>query len=138
MKTKTKKFTLAQVLNITTSRLLTEMGDIYEVLNWMTDDNLFTHQLPRAMKECQPVLFKLFPELQAVRPEELDEYLKGTSADPAKIVKTWVADLKESDIGLKDYYDVPRINDHKRVDPISELAGMIGPERVVVVAAPEK
>lgn len=32
----------------------------------MTDDNLFTHQLPRAAGECAPLLLEQHPQLRTV------------------------------------------------------------------------
>ncbi len=49
-----KTFPLAQVLSITTGRLFCDMDGIYEILNFLTNDNLFTHQLPGAANEVKP------------------------------------------------------------------------------------
>lgn len=67
----TKTFPLRVVLTVTTGRLLTEgkgprdngIGDLYEILNWITGDSLYTHQLPRAGKACRPWLLKCFPRV---------------------------------------------------------------------------
>lgn len=45
-----KSFTLLQLFSIVDGRLSTEMGDVYEILNHLTDDSLMTHHLPVAMK----------------------------------------------------------------------------------------
>ena len=60
-----KTFHISDVLSVTTGRLVSSrhMGGIYEILNFLTGDNLFTHQLPRAMKECLPWLRTQFPNL---------------------------------------------------------------------------
>ena len=52
------------------------MDGIYDILNFLTGDNLYTHQLPRAMRECEPWLRaqlapKLFPGHY-----QMDELLK--------------------------------------------------------------
>ena len=46
-----REFPLGVVLSITTGKLLCPIGDVYDILNFLTGDNLFTHQLPRAMRE---------------------------------------------------------------------------------------
>lgn len=43
-----KKFTLIQLFSVVDGRLATEIGDVYEVLNHVCDDNLMTHHLPVA------------------------------------------------------------------------------------------
>ena len=54
METKmTKTFDLGTVLTVTTGRLLTDIGNLYEILNFMTGDDLMTHQLPRATEACK-------------------------------------------------------------------------------------
>lgn len=49
----TKVFHLGQLLSITTSKLVSPVGSspiqgVYEILDFLTKDSLFTHQLPRA------------------------------------------------------------------------------------------
>ncbi len=63
-----REFHLSDVLSITTGRLvsLRHMEGEYDVLNFMTDDNLSTHQLPRAADECKPELLKQHPQLCSV------------------------------------------------------------------------
>ncbi len=65
---KIKKFHLGDVLSITTQRLVSprHMVGVYDILNFMTGDNLFTHQLPRAANECKPYLLEQFPKLAEV------------------------------------------------------------------------
>jgi hypothetical protein len=61
-----KSFDLGAILNISTGRLYTNMNDIYDVLNYLTGDNLFTHQLPRVMEFAQDYILALYPELKGV------------------------------------------------------------------------
>jgi hypothetical protein len=42
------------------------MDGIYDILDFMTGDSLFTHQLPRVSDECKPYLLEQFPELKGV------------------------------------------------------------------------
>lgn len=58
-----KTFTIGTVLSITHHALLTEIGNVYEILNFMLDENLYTHSLPRAGKACAPVLLSQHPQL---------------------------------------------------------------------------
>ena len=61
-----KEFDLGAVLNITTSRLFTSMDDVYEVLNYLTGDDIYTHQIPRVMDVAKPYVLSLHPELKGV------------------------------------------------------------------------
>lgn len=58
------KFNIGTVLSISHSRLLTEICNVYEILNYMLDDNLFTHQLPRAGRFCQKFVIAEHPQLE--------------------------------------------------------------------------
>ncbi len=142
----TKRFTLRTVLTVTTGRLLTEpkdggngIGDLYEILGWMTDDEPFTHQLPRFAAECKPRLLEWFPELAPAEAcvGNLAEWVAKAPSDPQEGIKMWLAELRLMFPEIKDVYDVPRIQapkDHVKRNPISELVEMVGAEKVVVVA----
>jgi hypothetical protein len=67
-----KDFPTLAVLSVTSGRLLTHPRDasegngidqIYEVLEWMTDDQPFTHQLGRFEVECKPWIYQWHPEI---------------------------------------------------------------------------
>jgi len=54
------KVSLKKAFSILDGRLSTEIGDVYEMLNYIYDDSLMTHQLPTAMrrlKELNPEWF---------------------------------------------------------------------------------
>lgn len=76
----TKAFHFSDVLSITTGRLVStrHIEGVYDILNWMTQDDLFTHQLPRAMRECSPALVALYPELSE---ESLTKELEELSVE---------------------------------------------------------
>lgn len=68
-----KSFPTLAVLSVTSGRLLTVprtpdegngIGQIYEVLNFMCEDNLFTHQLPRAANQAKPYILQQYPKLE--------------------------------------------------------------------------
>ena len=85
----TKQFDLRVLLTVTTGRLLTkslEPGDngisaLYDLLGWMTNDQPFTHKLPRFADECNPWLLRWFPELAQVETDTLDELIKTHGAE---------------------------------------------------------
>lgn len=128
------------MLTVTTGRLLTKprgsgdngIGDLYGILNWMTSDNLFTHQLPRAMEECSPWLLRWFPELATVDErslKRLDRLLKIHGYE--KAANEWLATIKD----CKEFYDIPKIpaDDHVKKDPYDELVEMRGTDEGIVL-----
>lgn len=62
------RFHLGDILSITTGKLVSpdHMDGVYRILNHLTGDDLFTHQLPAAAKTMTPVLLAQFPQLATV------------------------------------------------------------------------
>jgi len=68
----TKDFPTLAVLSVTSGRLVTRpadgggrnaIGELYEVLGWMTGDRPFTHQLERFRKKCRPWILRWHPAI---------------------------------------------------------------------------
>ena len=71
-----RDFHISDILSVTTGRLVStrHMNGVYEVLNFLHQDNLFTHQLPRASREAEPWLRETVPQLYG---EEMDARVSG-------------------------------------------------------------
>ena len=128
-----KDFDLGDILSITTGKLVSPryMEGIYDILNYMTDDNLFTHQLPRAMRECREPLLTQHPELAEVDlPNDIE---------PDAAIFTWLDEQKAIYGQELPVWQLGTdgVGSHERRDPLAELADMIGPERVVSVVVNE-
>lgn len=142
---KKKTFCLGDVLSITTGRLLSprHIEGVYDILNFMTDDNLFTHQLPRASKKCAPFLLKQFPELEQAGSVEntarLDELLADAEhrkEPPENAITMWLKWMAEpGTCNLKKTYKVAQIpaTAHQIKHPIAEFGEMVGSNNIVVV-----
>jgi hypothetical protein len=73
----TQTFPLADILSVTTEKLLSRrhMDGIYEILNFMTGQDVFTHQLGDACDKAKPALLQQHPNLADVRPPDgLDQH----------------------------------------------------------------
>lgn len=148
----TKQFHIRVLLTITTSRLLTKgkdrgrlsppdngIGDLYDILGWMTNDSPMTHQLPRFANECKPWLLRWFPELAACGAQSaldsLDKWLKADRTGGSEAIEMWLAEQQMMFPELKLQYDVPRIpqDAHTQRDAIEELVEILGTEEGLVV-----
>ncbi len=49
------KVTLKKAFSILDGRLSTNIGDVYEMLNYIFDENFMTHQLPTAMNRLKQI-----------------------------------------------------------------------------------
>ena len=119
------------------------MQGVYEILNFLTGDDLYTHQIPRAMRECRPWLASQFPQLMDDAPgmpdrlADMDRRIETVSQDRAsiaKVIEQWVETLRVT-MGLPEMLPVYELGAdmHTRVDPIEEARTMIGEGNVVVV-----
>jgi hypothetical protein len=125
-----RTFDLSDVLSITTGRLVStrHMNGIYDILNYLTGDNLFTHQLPRAMEWAKPKVLELHPGLRDMDAAlaNLDRQLLTARArsNAAEVVTVWVDSLRPR---LGDTLDLPALDGWTQIDPISELVAMQSP-----------
>jgi hypothetical protein len=124
-----KPYALADILTMTTGRILSprRIEAVYDLANWMTRDNLMTHQLPRAADICGPALIAQHPQLEGVEP-------------PADIdvpdLMAWIANAEREHGEQLPVAPLPAGSWEHR-DPVEELCDMVGPEKVYVVPAPD-
>ncbi len=78
-----KEFHLGALISVTTGAMVCPTGDpkeFFDLLNYMTADNLDSHEIAGAMKECRPFLLKQFSflsdiNIQRVNSENFQEWL---------------------------------------------------------------
>lgn len=119
-----KEFHIGDILSITTGRLVSprHIEGVYDILNYMTGDSLFTHQLPRASKECEPHLLRQHPMLS---------HVDASGVNPENHL-TWL-DAQVVKFGLTLPVEPLPEHAHEFIDPLSELAEKVHPDRIIVV-----
>lgn len=125
-----REFDISDVLSITTGYLVSRrhMDGVYEILNFMTGDNLFTHALPRASRECEPVLLAQHPDLADIVVPELHSLEECVAWLDAVVVPVYGATRSVEPLAA---------GDHTVIDPLAELK-MLRPDlEPVVVVLPE-
>lgn len=124
-----KSFHLGDILSVTTGFLLSpsKMDGLYQILDYMTGDQLFTHQLPRASRECAPALLAQHPALADI---QAPESFAGPE-DAEAFLMVQVARFGE-------YLDVQPLcpEEHTQIDPIAELKMMAPHVEVIPVEIP--
>lgn len=115
-------FHLGEILSVATGKMLSlrGMSGIYDILNYMTDDNLFTHQLPRASDECKPRILEQYPQFKDIvvpKFENKTDFVRWISIQTAIYGENLV---------------VEPLLAHEKIDPIEELKQMC-PEKVIHV-----
>ncbi|HXT90106.1 MAG TPA: hypothetical protein VN714_12710 [Trebonia sp.] len=122
--TGTRDFPLADILSVTTGRLLSRdgLGGVYRILSHLTSDQIMIEpQIPRALDACHLKVLEQHPQLLGVTPH--------TNAE-IEHIDTWLT-LQESRFG--SLLPVAPIDGWERRNPIVELAERLGPERVIPV-----
>lgn len=134
-----RHFHISDVLSISTGRLMSDrhMDGIYDILNFMTGDNLFTHVLPRAAKECKPHLFRQHPVLNEVNIQRLDALREEADSSEGTVTKEaairlWIEEECHR-LEIPEMIEVESIprDDHDVRNPIEELEDMVGKDRIV-------
>jgi hypothetical protein len=126
-----RDFHIGSILTVTDAevRLVSPDGaaGVHCLLDWMTGDVLMTHQLPRALLECQPSLRQQHPDLARVAAPE------GLDSEAA--VLAWLAE--QVAIYGETRPVVPLAPaDHTYIDPLTELRMMRPDAEVIVVEVP--
>ncbi|MVA28742.1 hypothetical protein [Agrobacterium vitis] len=124
---KTKAFPVGAVLSVVTGVMVSEtgVGGIYAVLNWMTGESVYTHQIPRICREAEPVILLLNPTLQKAK----DEAKAVTRENYKEWLQTW-----KNRYGEEIPVPILTIAEHERIDPLSELAEFASPDRIINVS----
>lgn len=106
-------FSLGAILSVTTGVLLCDFAEVHELLDHMTGDTLFTHQLPRASRECEDHLRAQFPQLADIEvPVNLPR---------PELYLQWVESLHDLHGARHEVAPLPP-GDHTRIDPLTEMA----------------
>jgi hypothetical protein len=119
---KVKYFPTVVVLSVCHDKLLCEMTEVYNICNFLTGDELYTHQLPRAQDILKPWIFEQLPQLR--------------DWDDSKINrKNWP---KFVELAKKRYGETLPLTPlpperWTYIDAVEELRAMFGDNKVIVV-----
>lgn len=123
----TKRFHIGDVLSVTGEKLVSPrlIEGVYDILNFMTHDDLFTHQLIRAREVARPFLLRQFPQLA-----EVDE--SGITQE------TWLPWLDAQAAKHGEYLEVEPLPEgaYQHKDPISEMKEMAPNTQIIAVRPP--
>lgn len=122
-----KSFSIGAILSVTTGVLLADIGEVHELLDHMTGDTLFTHQLPRAATECVGPLREQFPQFDGI---------EVPTFDAPEYYAEWASDQGHA---YGDWHEVRPLEpgQHVRRNPLAELAEMTRPDAEIIVVVPE-
>jgi len=111
----TQKFKLGAVLSVTTGYLLCEIDDLYKILNFITKENLFTHQLPRAAEYAKVHICLAYPGIE-------DTQVPDNLKSAARVEQYLEYLLKDG--FYQEEYELKPMENYPAKGPIEELADM--------------
>ena len=120
-----KRFSTAQVLTVVGDKMLCgDVGKVYEILDYLTNSKLWTHQLPDAARRCRPWILSQHPILK-----EYDD----SSVNPSNF-RNW---LKTQIQKYGDGFDLEPLppDDQLQTDP---MRGIPDGAEVIAVIAPDR
>jgi len=85
------------------------MEGAYKILNHMTGDKLYTHQLNRAHEPAKEAIFSQYPELKQIEVSVVDN-------------NDWQTWLNEQAQKYGEYFDIEPMKTWERKSPLLELA----------------
>ena len=103
---------------------LRHIDGVYDTLNFLTGDNLFTHQLPRAGRAVQPYVLEQHPQLVPL--------LTSTKRVTTKNWRKW---LKQQIALYGEFLPLEPLppGAWTHVDALQELETMVPKDRIIVV-----
>lgn len=128
----TRDFHIGDIISITDGALVSprHIDGVCDILGWMTGETLFTHQLPRAGRECEDNLRAQHPDIAAiVFPDTVEHTEAGVSAWLDEQVAIYGETRPVAPLAKED---------HTPIDPIAEFK-MIAPDKpIIVVGLPDE
>lgn len=118
--------TTGQIITLGDGRLACDISAVYEALNGLLDDDLMTHQLPRAGRFVEPHVQAACPWVTDLPPLDL-----GEVEDKRAAVLAWVDRISAEHGPL---HTVPDLSGQwVHFNPVDEAVAMFGKDRVIAV-----
>lgn len=119
-----RMFDLGDIISVTTGILASprHMDGIYDILGFLHGCALWTHQLPRASRDAKPFVLEQHPQLASISSEGI-----GPSNYMA-----WMESLYAQYGRELPLVPIPHGKELQR-NPLTELAEMVSPDRIIAV-----
>jgi hypothetical protein len=127
-------FHLGDILSVMSGRLLTPNGldGVQQLLSYLTGDDIFTHQIPRALTACGPVLRKRYPGLAAIPIPDPGEFATQNDLD------LWLAGEAAAHGGYTHLVRPLAPGIWQSRNPVEELADVMPNAKIIVVSKNEE
>ncbi len=145
-----KLFHLGDVVTVATCRLVSprHIIGVCDILQFMTGECPYTHQIPRFMQECQPAILRQYPQFSvpafALALAELNLITQKKTGDVKEEIDEWLLKIMQGEFGVvglplcgsaNSMLEVQKLSpdEHERIDPESELLEMKPSDKIISV-----
>jgi hypothetical protein len=122
----TREFTTGAVITVATGKMCADIGEIYEILNWLIGESLMTHQLPAASRAVEADVLRQHPWIS-----ELD-----TNSVNRENVRAWYDEIVER-YGPRTTVSRTEGIDWVHGNAIQDLVDIAGERKIIGVQLPE-
>lgn len=116
------KFTTGEIISAGTGKLCCPLDGVYRIMNFLTGDNLYTHQLPRAFRACEGHVRAQCPWLGKINADQCN----------AETWKGWLAEVVAL-YGVDHELKPLPIGEWRKCNPVTEAIQLMGGRDKVVV-----
>lgn len=119
----TRKFHIGDLVSVTTGRLVSprHINGVYDIVDFVTGEAHFTHQLPRASREITPVLLEQHPWLAQVTVPEWVNDQASCDRWLAHAVERWGEQHAVEQVPLGAYVGREPIAELREMAPHAEI-----------------
>lgn len=120
-----KTFPLSTILTVALDKFVARDGldSVRALLSYMTNDEVYTHQIPHFMDECGAWIFRQHPQLKAIT--------KPTFTDHENVY-VWLSEQERQFGLLLDIEPIPA-DDHAERDPVRELEQLANGKPIITM-----
>lgn len=115
-------FPTSVILSVVYDRLLCKIDDVYRILNFVTGDSIYTHQIPRACRTVSPWILQGLPQLRDWKSSEIN-------------TQNWQSYVKLASEKFGERLLVKKMprSMWTHIDAVEEAKAMVGDENVIAL-----
>ncbi|MGI9491408.1 MAG: hypothetical protein ACR2QF_03175 [Geminicoccaceae bacterium] len=130
----TRDFHVADILSVTHGYLISSrhIDGVYDVLNFLTGQNLYTHQLPRASEEIHDALLAQLPQWFAdLKKDDLGQIIEDFKL--THVGDSWLEPLiAHFEDTYGQTFPLAPVSSYQADDPVEELRDMVDDQSKVI------
>ena len=112
-----RRFDLGIIISVISGRVFTEIENMYDILDYLTGDSIYTHQIPRVMDQVRPYILSIYPGLEGIGSDAI-----VTCKEEALAYIDEKKKIFGDSLPLKP---ITKESGYSHVDPLEELSEMI-------------